>query len=59
MDERAERLVRMATSLEEAIVRLEAQLPGDSHETVFRLRRLQAEILTTLARLDGDSRPGP
>jgi hypothetical protein len=47
----------MATSLEEAIVRLEARLPGDSQETVFRLRRLQADILTTLARLDGDSQP--
>jgi hypothetical protein len=59
VDERAERLLRTAASLEEAIIRLEARLPGASQETVFRLRRLQADILTTLARLEGDSRSRP
>jgi hypothetical protein len=59
VDERAERLLRTAASLEDAIIRLEARLPQASQETVFRLRRLQADILATLARLEGDSRSRP
>ena len=50
-----ERLLRMAASLEEAIIRLEHR--HDEHElqgTIVRLRVMQGEILSALHHLEGD-----
>jgi hypothetical protein len=52
----AERLLRIALSLEEAIIRLEASSPHAT-DTVHRLRGLQGEILTVLFYLESDSQP--
>lgn len=57
--EELERLVRLAASLEEAIITLE--LKSDArrqHErTILRLRVMQGEILGLLHRPEGDSLP--
>ena len=55
MEARTEQLLRMAAALEEAIMRLEARLPDDSKNTVYRLRRLQADILAARSRLEDES----
>jgi hypothetical protein len=57
-EERIERLLRLAASLEEAIIRIEQrQSEQDTEQTVIRLRVMQGEILTALQRLEGDFRP--
>jgi hypothetical protein len=57
-EERIERLLRLAASLEEAIIRLEQrQSEQDIERTVVRLRVMQGEILAALQRLEGDFRP--
>jgi hypothetical protein len=53
-----ERLVRLAASLEEAIITLELKADTRQHErTIQRLRVMQGEILGLLHRLEGDSLP--
>jgi hypothetical protein len=52
---RIERLMRLAASLEEAIIRIEQrQSEQDVEQTITRLRVMQGEILTALQRLEGD-----
>jgi hypothetical protein len=54
--EELERLLRLAASLEEAIITLELQSDGLRNErTIVRLRVMQGEILGLLHRLEGDS----
>jgi hypothetical protein len=55
LDARIERLLRLAASLEEAIIRLE-QRTGDAEiqRTIIRLRVTQGEILSALHQLEGD-----
>jgi hypothetical protein len=56
--EELERLLRLAASLEEAIITLELQSDGLRNErTILRLRVMQGEILGLLHRLEGDSLP--
>jgi hypothetical protein len=56
-DERIERLLRLAASLEEAIIRLEQQRgKRELERTIDRLRVMQGEILGGLRRLEGDFR---
>jgi hypothetical protein len=56
--EELERLLRLAASLEEAIVTLEFKSDARQHErTIQRLRVMQGEILGLLHRLEGDSLP--
>jgi hypothetical protein len=56
--EELERLLRLAASLEEAIITLELQSDGLRNErTIVRLRVMQGEILGLLHRLEGDSLP--
>ena len=57
-EERATRLLRMAATLEESIIRLEPQSENETRDTVRRLRVLQGEILTALQHLEGDFRAG-
>ena len=53
-----ERLLRLAASLEEAIITLELKSGTRQHErTILRLRVMQGEILGLLHRLEGDSLP--
>jgi hypothetical protein len=53
-----ERLLRLAASLEEAIIVLELKADARQHErTILRLRVMQGEILGLLHRLEGDSLP--
>jgi hypothetical protein len=53
-----ERLLRLAASLEEAIIVLELKSDARQHErTILRLRVMQGEILGLLHRLEGDSLP--
>jgi hypothetical protein len=53
-----ERLLRVAASLEEAIILLEQRREGpESARTVVRLRVIQGEILGLLHNLKGDSLP--
>jgi hypothetical protein len=54
-DLRIERLLRLAASLEEAIIRLE-QRPDERElqRTIVRLRVMQGEILGALHQLEGD-----
>jgi hypothetical protein len=59
IQERASRLLYMAASLEESIIRLETQAGGETRDTIQRLRVLQGEILTALLQLEGDFRPFP
>jgi hypothetical protein len=57
-EERIERLIRLAASLEEAIIRIEQrQSEQDIEQTIIRLRVMQGEILAALQRLEGDFRP--
>ena len=50
--------MRLAASLEEAIIRLEhRQSEQDVEQTILRLRVMQGEILAALQRLEGDFRP--
>jgi hypothetical protein len=54
-DTRIERLLRMAASLEEAIIRLEQrQDKEESKNTILRLRVMQGEILGAVQQLEGD-----
>ena len=47
--------MRLAASLEEAIIRLEhRQSEQDVEQTILRLRVMQGEILAALHRLEGD-----
>jgi hypothetical protein len=56
--EQTERLLRMAASLEEAIIRLEQPHDGVGAEgTIARLRVMQGEILSALHHLQGDFPP--
>lgn len=56
--DRIERLLHMAASLEEAIIRLEEQPDGSRVEpTIVRLRVMQGEILSALHHLQGDFPP--
>ena len=56
--EQLERLLRLAASLEEAIITLELKSDTRQHErTILRLRVMQGEILGLLHRLEGDSLP--
>jgi hypothetical protein len=56
--EELERLLRLAASLEEAIITLELKSDTRQHErTIQRLRVMQGEILGLLHRLEGDSLP--
>lgn len=56
--EQLERLLRLAASLEEAIIILELKSDARQHErTILRLRVMQGEILGLLQRLEGDSLP--
>jgi hypothetical protein len=56
-DERIERLLRLAASLEEAIIRLEQQrAERELERAIDRLRVMQGEILGALRRLEGDFR---
>ena len=58
MDERVERLLRMAASLEEAIIRLEQPHDASQAETtILRLRVMQGEILSAAHHLKGDFPP--
>lgn len=51
-------MLRLAASLEEAIITLELQSDGLRNErTILRLRVMQGEILGLLHRLEGDSLP--
>jgi hypothetical protein len=53
-----ERLLRLAASLEEAIIVLELKSDARQHErTILHLRVLQGEIIGLLRRLEGDSLP--
>jgi hypothetical protein len=53
-----ERLLRLAASLEEAIIVLELKADARQHERpILRLRVMQGEILGLLHRLEGDSLP--
>jgi hypothetical protein len=57
-EDRIGRLLRLAASLEEAIIRLEQrQSEQDVEQTILRLRVMQGEILAALQRLEGDFRP--
>ena len=54
-DARIERLLRMAASLEEAIIRLEqGQDEQEVTSTIVRLRVMQGEILSAVQQLEGD-----
>ena len=54
-DARIERLLRMAASLEEAIIRLEQRDDGQGiTNTILRLRVMQGEILSAVQQLEGD-----
>jgi hypothetical protein len=56
--ELVERLLRLAASVEEAIILLEQRREGpESARTVVRLRVIQGEILGLLHNLKGDSLP--
>jgi hypothetical protein len=56
--EQLERLLRLAASLEEAIIILELKSDARQHErTILRLRVMRGEILGLLQRLEGDSLP--
>jgi hypothetical protein len=56
--EQLERLLRLAASLEEAIIILELKSDARQHErAILRLRVMQGEILGLLQRLEGDSLP--
>jgi hypothetical protein len=56
-DERIERLLRLAASLEEAIIRLEQQrAERELERAIDRLRVMQGEILGALRQLEGDFR---
>jgi hypothetical protein len=57
-DKLVERLLRLAASLEEAIILLEQREDGRENETtILRLRVIQGEILRVLHNLRGDSAP--
>ena len=50
-----DRLLRMAASLEEAIVRIEQRYDeNDVEQTITRLRVMQGEILSAFHHLEGD-----
>jgi hypothetical protein len=51
------RLLRLAASLEEAIILLEQRGPHENARTVMRLRVIQGEILSLLHDAEGDSLP--
>ena len=54
-DARIERLLRMAASLEEAIIRLEQRHDElEIRTTIVRLRVMQGEILSAVHQLEGD-----
>jgi hypothetical protein len=54
-DARIEGLLRLAASLEEAIIRLEQRSDeADLQRTIIRLRVMQGEILGALHQLEGD-----
>ena len=56
-DARIEGLLRLAASLEEAIIRLEQRSDeADLQRTIIRLRVMQGEILGALHQLEGDFR---
>jgi hypothetical protein len=52
-----ERLLRLAASVEEAIILLEQRGPHENARTVMRLRVIQGEILSLLHHAEGDSLP--
>jgi len=53
-----ERLLRLAASIEEAIILLEQRREGpESARTVVRLRVIQGEILGLIHNMKGDSLP--
>jgi hypothetical protein len=52
-----ERLLRLAASVEEAIILLEQRGPHENARTVMRLRVIQGEILSLLHHAKGDSLP--
>ena len=55
LEARIERLLRLAASLEEAIIRLEQrQDEVELQRTIIRLRVMQGEILGALHQLEGD-----
>jgi hypothetical protein len=52
---RIERLLRLAASLEEAIIRLEQRHDElEVRSTIVRLRVMQGEILSAVHQLEGD-----
>jgi hypothetical protein len=54
-DERVARLLKMAASLEEAIIRLEQhEDAGQADATILGLRVMQGEILSAAHHLQGD-----
>jgi hypothetical protein len=54
-DARIERLLRMAASLEEAVIRLEQRHDEvEITNTIVRLRVMQGEILSAVQQLEGD-----